>query len=62
MRSKAWRVPCPRCGREIELKPCPSNPGRVEGRCPCNPFGPVYETDQPNQKVEEVSEHDRSND
>lgn len=46
MRSKKQTAQCPRCGRKIDLKPCPNKPGRVEGHCGCNPFGPVIETDE----------------
>ena len=46
MKNKIATAKCPRCGRAIELLPCPDKPGRVEGRCVCNPFGPVIETDQ----------------
>ena len=38
---------CPRCGRLVELVTIPGNPGRVQGFCQCNPFGPVIETDAP---------------
>lgn len=43
---KNAEVKCPRCERKIELRPCPDKPGRVEGQCVCNPFGPVIETDE----------------
>jgi len=36
---------CPRCGRVIELEPHPDKPGRMVGRCVCNPAGPVVEVD-----------------
>lgn len=51
---KDMEAKCPRCGRKVELQPCPDKPGRVEGRCVCNPFGPVIETDQ---VLQEVIEH-----
>lgn len=35
---------CPRCGSVLELVPHPGRPGRLVGRCRCNPLGPVIET------------------
>lgn len=61
MKSKVATTKCPRCGRVIELLPCPDKPGRVEGRCVCNPFGPVIETDETKPLLEEVIKHDSAN-
>lgn len=38
---------CPKCGNKLELTPHPDKPGRVQGFCKCNPYGPVLETNAP---------------
>ena len=41
-------INCSVCGRAItEFHPHPNRPGRIRGYCPCNPIGPVVETNAP---------------
>jgi len=43
-------VQCPRCGRQVELKPHPTKANRIIAECECNRgplgeyLGPVFET------------------
>lgn len=53
--------PCPICGGELEFVPHPDRPGRVRGFCPCNPLGPVVETNIPAAQEEPAPKQEPAN-